>query len=105
MALCAFVLLGSGVPSATAQSDSILQNVPPRPAKSQDSADGLGAVHPDLEIVAEALSTFTAALDGGTESRSRVKGTAAELRSLLQRGLVTDLQRVPEMWESSPEGR
>lgn len=100
LALCALILVGSGVPSAAAQSNSILEHVPPRPTKSPDPAAGLGAVHPDLEIVAHATSTLAASLDGASYGRARVKGTAAELRSLLERGLVTDLQRIPDMWEA-----
>ncbi len=101
LALCALILLVSGVPSAVAQGDSILENVPPRQAKSPLAGDRLGAVHPDLEIVARAAPSRRAAgiFDGFT-SPNTVRGTAAELRSLLASGLVTDLQRLPEMWEA-----
>jgi subtilisin family serine protease len=101
LAVCALFLLGSGVPSAVAQSTAIVETVPPRPAKSTIPGDSLGAVHPDLEILADvALTRRTGALNGDSRGRSRIKGTAAELRSLFDRGLITDMRRIPQMWEA-----
>ena len=101
LTLCALILLGSGVPSAGAETHSILENVPPRTGKTKPTRDALGAVHPDLEIVAEAaFSRIAASADGGRNGRSIVTGTATQLRSLLERGLVTDLRRLREMWEA-----
>ncbi len=98
LALCALLLLGSGFPAAGAHTNSILEDVPSRVPKETSSK--LWAIHPDLEVVADVgIARISASLEGQT-SRTIVKGTAAELQSLLERGLITDLRRAPTLWEA-----
>lgn len=99
LALCALLLLGSGFPAASAQTNSVFESVPARVPK-QAFGDSFWAVHPDREVVADVANTRSpASLDGGA-GRTIVRGTVAELQSLLDRRLIADPRRAPRLWEA-----
>ncbi|MDH3606738.1 MAG: S8 family serine peptidase [Acidimicrobiia bacterium] len=75
-----------------------------RPAKQIAPGDFLGAVHPDLEVSARVLGGgvggFWTASPGREADSRGLTGTAAELRSLLESGLVGGLEVLVDMWDA-----
>lgn len=102
--VCALMFaVGTAVPVATA-ADPLSLDEPRGEKQVAGAGDFLGAAHPDVEITARAVwgavGAFRAAAASDGLPSGLLTGSADELRSLLESGVVARLEPVVEMWEA-----
>ncbi len=104
LALVAAALLAFGLAAPVATAADPLSLDSPRAPKDMAPGDFLGAAHPDAEITARlvggAPGGFWAASESLRGEGGLLTGSAAELRALLDSGVVGGLQLVVDMWEA-----